>query len=330
MNHPLSLKCDGMEENLVGYLLKALDDDTHRQVETSLRESPELRSRLELLQRALAPLAADRETPEVHPSLALSTLARIAEYKCRKLPEAPPPPRSQTLPPGRYRMRRADALVAALLLIVLGGFGSSFVLHLWRGYYRTACQDNLRRIGTGLQTYCDVHNGDFPLVEENGPRGVAGVFVPMLCDSGTLGPDISVACPAQEHRPQRQRSLRELEELYARDPARFRKETLDLAGGYAYSLGYVDAAGYHGLRRDFGDYFPIVADRLESVILTNSINHGGGGQNVLHIGGHVGWRTNRFVGINGDDIFVNRDNQVRAGKGREDTVLGPGDASPSP
>ncbi|HTU89106.1 MAG TPA: hypothetical protein VMF69_03320 [Gemmataceae bacterium] len=319
-----------MEENLAGYLLKALDDETQRQVEASLRESPELRSRLGLLQRALAPLAADRDMPEPHPGLALSALARIAEYQCRKLPAAPPPPPSQIPPAGRHWMRRPDALVAALLLIVLGGIGLSFVLHLWRGYYRTACQENLGRIGRGLQSYCAAHDGNFPFVEENGPRGVAGIFVPMLCDSGILGPDVSVACPAQEHRPQKQRSLWELEELYRRDPARFRRETLDLAGGYAYSLGYVDAdGGYHGLRRDFGDYLPIVADRLESVAQSNSVNHGGAGQNVLHVGGHVAWRTNRYAGINGDDIFVNRDNRVLAGKDREDTVLGPGDASPS-
>ncbi len=321
-----------MDENLVGYLLKALDDDTQRQVEASLRESPDLQSRLELLQRALAPLAEDRPAPEPRPGLVLSTLARVAEYQCRKLPDAPPPPRSQSLPPTRHWLRRADALVAALLLIVLGGIGSSFIVHLWRDYYRAACQENLRRIGSGLQNYCEVHDGNFPLVEEKGPHGVAGIFVPMLLDSGMLGPDVSIACPAKEHRPVRSRSLQELEDLYTQDPMRFRAEARDLAGGYAYSLGYVDAAGYHGLRRDFGDYFPIVADRLEWEMIpmseANSANHGGTGQNVLHIGGHVTWRTNRSAGVDLDDIFVNRDNQVRAGKGRNDTVLGPGDARP--
>ena len=37
-----------MDENLAGYLLKALDDDAQREVQTSLRESPESRSRLEI------------------------------------------------------------------------------------------------------------------------------------------------------------------------------------------------------------------------------------------------------------------------------------------
>jgi hypothetical protein len=319
-----------MEENLVGYLLKALDDDTHRQVEACLRESPELRARLELLRRALAPLAVDRQAPEPRPGLVLSTLARVAEYRCRKLPDAPPPPRGQSAPLARSWMRRADALVAALLLVVLGGIGLSFVLHLWRDYYgRTACQENLLRLWMGLQRYCDVHDGNFPKVEEKGPHGVAGIFVPVLGDNGMLGADVSVGCPAQGRQPPHHRSVREMEELYARDPVAFRMEARRLAGGYAYTLGYVDASGYHGLRRDLGDHFPIVADRLDFLTQTNSANHGGRGQNVLYIGGHVAWRTNRFAGINGDDIFVNRDNQLLAGKGREDTVLGPGDASPT-
>lgn len=318
-----------MEENLVGYLLEALSDEEQHQVEAALRESPELRARLESMQRALAPLAADRDMPQVPPSLLLSTLARIAEYQCRKLPAAPPPP-SHSLPPARHWLRRPDVMVAALLLIVLGGIGSSFLLHLWRDYHgRIVCQDNLRRVWTGLQGYCDSHEGNFPVVEENGPRGVAGIFVPVLGDSGMLGPQVAVGCPSQEPKPSPHRSLREMEELFESDPVRFRVEARRLAGGYAYTLGYVDAAGsYHGLRRDFGDRLPIVADRLESATQHNSPNHGGMGQNVLYIGGHVEWRTSRFAGINGDDIFVNRDNRILAGKGREDTVLGPGDACP--
>jgi prepilin-type processing-associated H-X9-DG protein len=325
-----------MEENLVGYLLNALDGETQREVEASLRKSPELQSRLELLERALAPLAVDREMPEPHPGLVLSTLARIAEYKCRKLPDAPPPPRSQSAPVVRPWPRRADALVAALLLLVLGGLGSSFLLHLWRDYHgRAECRNNLFLIWKGLQSYCDAHEGNFPTVEAKGPHSVAGIFLPVLGDSGMLGPEISVTCPAQERRPPELRSVKELEELYQSNPEAFRLEVRRLAGGYAYTLGYHDAAGYHGLRCDSVEsgslkLLPIVADRLDSLSQRNSANHGGEGQNVLYLDGHVEWRTNRNAGINGDDIFVNWDNQVLAGKAREDTVLGSGDATPSP
>ena len=158
-----------MEENLVGYLLNALDDDPQREVESSLRESPELRARLDLLERGLAPLAADQETPEPRPGLVLSTLARIAEYQCRKLPDAPSSPPSESVPVGRSWLRRPDVLVAALLLIVLGGIGSSSLIHLWRDYHgRTQCRDNLFLLWGGLHRYCDDHGGSFPLVEEKG------------------------------------------------------------------------------------------------------------------------------------------------------------------
>jgi hypothetical protein len=320
-----------MDENLAGYLLKALDDDAQRQVESALHEQPELRSRLELLERALSPLAADGETPEPPPGLFLSTLARIAEYHCRKLPDAPPPPRSQSLPSSRSWLRRPDVLVAALLLIVLGGIGSSALVHLWRDHYgRTACRENLARIWMGLRVYCDQHDKNFPLVEERGPHGVAGIFVPILSDSGVLSPEVSVTCPAQEAIAPEHLSVREMEKLYDQNPNAFRQQARRLAGGYAYSLGYVDAAGFHGLRCDSGDHLPIIADRLESLMQRNSANHGGEGQNVLYLGGHAEWHTNRNAGINGDDIFVNWDNELRAGKALLDTVLGPGDASPTP
>ncbi|HTU23125.1 MAG TPA: hypothetical protein VMG10_34130 [Gemmataceae bacterium] len=325
-----------MEENLVGYLLNALDDEPHQQVEASLQESPELRARLELLERGLDPLAADRGTPEPHPGLVLSTLARIAEYQCRKLPDAPSPPLSQSVPVGRSRLRRPDVLVAALLLIVLGSIGLSSLVHLWRDYHgRTQCRNNLFLIWGGLHRYCDVHNGNFPLVEEKGAHAVAGIFVPILGDSGVLRSDVPIACPALARRPPESRSLREMEELFARDPAQFLEEAQRLAGGYAYTLGYRDTAGYHGLRCDTveGDclkLLPIVADRLQDLSQLNSANHGGTGQNVLYLDGHVDWRTTRRAGIDGDDIFVNRHDQLLAGEDREDTVLGPGDASPSP
>jgi hypothetical protein len=322
-----------MEENLVGYLLEALDADTRQQVEASLLTSPQLRTRLALLERALKPLAADADNPAPRPGLVLSTLALVAEHQCLKLPSAPLPPRDQAMPSHRPWMRRPDVLVAALLLIVLGGLGSSALVHLWRDYNnRVACQRNLHLVWGGLQQYCDTHQGNFPRVEEKGPRGVAGIFVPILCDNGLLSPEASLMCPPQGHGAPKCRSVHELEELYQERPREFLAEAHQLAGGYAYTLGYRDAFGHHGLRCDTGekDKLPIMADRLDSLNQSNSANHGGNGQNVLYLGGNVQWHTNRNAGIKGDDIFTNWDNKVLAGKAREDTVLGPSDSSPTP
>lgn len=317
-----------MEENLVGYLLEALDAETHRQVEASLRASPQLQTRLQLLKRALAPLSADADAVEPPTGLYLSTLAHIAEHSCRKLPPAPPPPRSQVEVSARRRFRRADVLIAAMLLIVLGGIGATALLRAWRKDLRLECQNNLRLVSEGLHLYCDNHDGNFPRAEEDGPRAVAGIFVPILRDNRMLAPTVSVLCPAQGRLPPQCRSIGELEELYENQPEEFLREARKMAGNYAYTLGYQDANGYHGLRCDSGDKLPILADRLEFPSQLNSPNHGGEGQNVLFLGGNVAFFTKRDVGIGGDDIYLNRDNRVLAGKDREDTVLGSSETSP--
>jgi hypothetical protein len=81
--------------------------------------------------------------------------------------------------------------------------------------------------------------------------------------------------------------------LFDKNADSFRSKARRLAGGYAYTLGYFDAGGFHGLRCDSGDQLPIVADRLESLTQRNSANHGGDGQNVLYLDG----MEIRLVGI---------------------------------
>ena len=68
-----------LEENLVGYLLEALDPDEKRQVERAIQDDPEVRRRLELLEIALQPLAAGREHPLPPVDLRYRVLARVAE-----------------------------------------------------------------------------------------------------------------------------------------------------------------------------------------------------------------------------------------------------------
>src|SRR5690348_14846337 len=108
-----------MDEHLVGYLLKALDPDTQREVEAYVREEPEAARKLELLRQALDPLDADREAPVPPPGLRLRALARIAEYRCRDLPRVSVPPPIRPRPPDRSWYRRTDVLVAATLLLVV-------------------------------------------------------------------------------------------------------------------------------------------------------------------------------------------------------------------
>jgi len=324
-----------MEENLVGYLLDALDPDTHRQVEKYLHDEPAGQRKLETLRRALEPLAADREPMEPEPGLALRALGRVAEYRCRPLPQAPVPPPTELVGPARRWWRpRPDVLVAASLLLLVGGIGVPGLVHLRREQNKQACADNLHLLHQALETYSANHYGEFPRVDGPAPHNVAGMFVPMLRDAGVLPEGASVRCPENGAPYLPTHSLQELKQM---PPDQFREVARRLAGCYAYTLGYRDASGEPcGLRRDptqmNNALLPILADcpsvqGADREIRDNSPNHHSG-QNVLYVGGHVRFCKDPHVGVEEDHIYLNKLGKVAAGVDQWDTVLGCSDDRP--
>ena len=70
-----------MRNELVGYLLNALDDDETRAVEAALAAAPQndpLRRELDVLRRAIEPLGRDRLPCDPPPGLAARTLRFVA------------------------------------------------------------------------------------------------------------------------------------------------------------------------------------------------------------------------------------------------------------
>jgi prepilin-type processing-associated H-X9-DG protein len=318
-----------MDDDLIGYLLNALPPDERRAVEVRLRHDADARARLARLRRAIAPLDADAEPAEPPPGLAARTLRRVAALTPVGLPTAPPV-RDEAGASGGFRLARADALAAALLLVILGGLGWSWLAGQWYRAQRTACAANLVAWWQGLEAYGQQHNGQYPRVEPRGPAAFAGSFIPALTGAGVVSPcHLSVLCPAEGRRPPPRMTFDDLGELYAQ-PGRCRYNSVvrDLAGSYAYSLGYWQGPTLCGLRRDTDGMLPILADR-PAPDGGNSLNHGGG-QNVLYVDGHVSWHTQTTIGPDGDDIFRNRNNQVLAGVDRSDIVLAPSHATPAP
>jgi prepilin-type processing-associated H-X9-DG protein len=322
-----------MDENLVGYLLNALDPETQRQVEAHLAADPQAREKLEVLRRAIEPLAADRDNIEPPPGLAVRTLGRVAEFCCRDLPRAPRVPASRAGGANVPFWRRADVLVAACLLLTALGIGIPLIQRVQADSDLVACKDNLRKFYAGLKTYKDVNHNKFPNVAEAAPapRNVVGLVMPMLADAGTLPERVSVSCPASGGPQAHPWTLQELRTM---DPEKFRRHIESLAAGYGYSLGHRAGDVLVGPRFDAdkpNQTLPLMADcpPLEA-ILGNSRNHGGKGQNVLFQDGHVTFCTTRDVGFGGDDIYVNKEGKVAPGVDWKDGVLGGSAASPNP
>jgi len=322
-----------MDDNLIDYLLGVLDPATQARVEADLRQHPDLRERLDRLERALAPLAADKEPAAVPPGLVLSTLAHVAEHTRPTLPPAPPVRRLDPLGgAGRRWFRRADVLAAALVLILVGGLLAPWLTGAWHGAQVRACQNNLLTFWQALESYSDSHQERFPRVEPQGPCSIAGIVVPLLQDAGVLNSQASVSCPAQGRQPPPNVSVADLQDLWNRSSREeFQQQARQLAGHYAYTLGYREGETLHSLSRRCDGLTPIMADhRPGESLAANSPNHGGLGQNVLFIDGSIRWYTQPFAGAGGDHIYLNRNDQVSAGLCPEDTVLGSSDATPGP
>jgi prepilin-type processing-associated H-X9-DG protein len=328
-----------IDENLVGYLLNALDSESQREVEQHLRLYPDAQKRLESLRRALEPLAADREAPEPPLTLRVRTLARVAEYRCSEMTPIPKAPPIRSVASARSRWwRRADVLVAACLLLILLPLALPGIAYVRYRQNILACQNNLRGFSTGLTSYID-HHGRLPEIGEQPPLNFAGMVIPVLHEEGFLGRDLSVACPSNGRRPPSDLTVKALETISAERPGEFDKISRELCGCYAYSLGYRDDEGclcgpYYD--RDNLPYLAIMADRppfeqisAPGALMGNSPNHGQQGQNVLYLDGHVHFRTSRNVGVKGDDIYLNRDGVPVAGLDRLDTVLGASNFRPS-
>jgi prepilin-type processing-associated H-X9-DG protein len=317
-----------MDENLVGYALNALDADAHAAVEDRLRNRPEEQERLERLRLALAPLAADVEDEEPPPYLVVRTIARIAAHHCRKLPPAPPPIVELA---ARRGWRWADALIAAGILLCVATLVPTLALRLWHQYQVYSCAGNLHKFHDALIRYGDTHEGALPMVQA---RSVAGIVVPMLHDAGVLDSDVRVTCTPSGERTPLNRSVQDLEDLCAQRPDEFRAVAQKLSGCYAYTLGYFDGAKLVGIKRSDDGRTPVMADcppgDAALFVGGNSPNHGSRGQNVLFLDGSVAFCAIRGVGLDGDDIYLDRENRQRAGADRRDTVLGPSGASPWP
>jgi prepilin-type processing-associated H-X9-DG protein len=315
-----------MEQNYLGYLLNALDDDERDAVARHVRENPEEERKLTLLRQAVEPLAADAEPPQPPADLVIRTLALVAEARCRELPRAPV--EAVKMSPWSFRSwRRIDVLVAAGLLLAVGSVVFPLGSRLTHRARVLACQENLRQLHGALVGYSELHDGQFPYLDPEHPRkNFAGMYVAQLNEHGLLN-NLSVNCPANGQRPAPQLLGADLVDL---PDEQFEQTAKSLGGCYAYSLGYRDDNGrYVGLRRGEDDgQLPIMADKPPPVGLGNSPNHGGQGQNVLFVDGHILYTPSRSAGRLGDDIYVNKMNKVAAGVDRWDSVLGVSNARP--
>src|SRR4051812_6300750 len=118
-----------MDLDLVGYLLGSIESDERRRIDAAVRENPSVRRKLNRLRTIVSPLAMLKDEDGLPPGLAERTVAYVlATVNPMSQDRRPTPARRLDVPSDQpvfhpSRWRRADALVAACIVVVLSGLG---------------------------------------------------------------------------------------------------------------------------------------------------------------------------------------------------------------
>jgi hypothetical protein len=319
-----------MREQLVGYVLGALDDHERRDVEAALADpqrGASLQRDLDVVRSAVAPLDRDRGPMGAPAGLAGRTLAFVAAQTAEPRPAIRPlsPAADVVRPRGRAWLDRALMAATALAACVL-------VLPLVRQAVDDARERrkerNLQHLSNALQGYAEAH-GFYPTPPGEGPLSRAGLYAPTLvADERIVADDGTVLVPGSALANRGRHRVPTLAELEAAvGTPRFEELVREMGGDYGYTLGHRDEQGVlqpNRNRRRFDH--PLLADDPDHTD-EKSDNHPDGIHHILYEDGHVA--RLRADGLHrGDHLYRNHDGKVAAGTDADDAVIGDSEDKP--
>ncbi len=311
-----------MREELLGYLLDALEPHERAHVETKLANSPELQGELAILSRALEPLVGGGGHHDPPGGLA----ERCCQYVTQRSQVVTPASldiRPSELPPRHSRWTLADMVVAAGIVLAAGMIFFPAVSHSRYAARLAACQNNLRQIGTSLVQYSGLNDGFFPAVPSHGNLSAAGVYGPTLTEKQILKDHSTLVCPASDLATRADKfrvpTMAELQKAQGAELTRLQQA---MGGSYGYHLGYVSNGENRPTKNLGRSNFALMADAPQ-VQRTGqqSPNHGGIGENVLFEDGHVVYQTTPTTRGGADNIYLNDRGQVAPGLHKDDSVI---------
>jgi len=345
-----------MQEDLLGYLLGALEPHEMRRIAQLLEEDPELRLELAELERALEPLEDGLEAmSDPMPDLVARTMASLPEHPLAESADAESfeESDSQRYPFGvrtalqdrqEYVDRKswtwADLVGGAAATAILLGLLIPSLAEGRLEARKAACQDRLRQFGTALTQF--VHRNAqsrLPAVAESGPEAFAGVYTIRLHDAGLL-PDPSLRwCPSRSLPPPREISptshatVESLTDLHRAAPDLLREIQRYAGGHYAYTLGVVDRHNLKPPRFESRATFAVMSDAPPASFtsredLMRLRSHGGNGINVLFEDGRVQFVTLSAIDELPDHPLLNHRGLREAGVNIDDASLAPSWSAP--
>lgn len=346
-----------MHEDLLGYLLGALEPHEMRRVAQWLREDAAAREELAKLERALKPLEDGHDAAELPPSdLVGRTLAN--------LPPLPTPPQSaasmagegaehhDSVSIGLAPMRSSvdaspnptmtwidwagGALAAAVLLGLL-------LPSLAQGRLearKATCHDQLRQLGTALTQFVMRNQQNrLPAIAESGPEAFAGNYAIQLHQGGLMENPTIRWCPSLDQPTDdngfdpRLAEMVSTEDLYTVPVDQLRRIQRFAGGNYAYNLGVIDGNYFRPPRYESRSTFAVMSDAPRigmpgGTIRADRIGHSGMGINVLFEDGRVQFLSLSSLQSMPDHPLLNHRGRVEAGVNIDDASLAPSSRPP--
>lgn len=341
-------------EDLLGYLLGALDEAERQTVESQLARNQPLREELHELGRRLQNLGLDGEHQEEPPPLCLA--ARTCEFvetiidhseqpscpasssPCPAMPPSAAPatglsPSLRVAGEQAGRFRWVDLLVAVAAVLLIA-FLSLPALNNSRFQAQVnLCQNQLRELGVALHKHSELDPlRRFPWVEARGNRAVAGIYAPTLVDRKLVMGERLFVCPSSPLAKNLDGwAVPSLAEIDAAADELLGRYHAAMGGSFGYSLGYADQGDLQPVRDQRRTNYPLLADAPSAARLHQvSLNHDGVGQNLLYEDGRTAFVLAAAHPSLDDDFYHNRLGHVAAGLDSNDAVLGASSDRPWP
>lgn len=311
-----------MREHLLGYLLGALEEGEHRAVSERLERDPQLQSELDRLQDRLDRIGPPDDFED--PPVGLAT--RTCEFVAAEEVKSRPIPREVGR---RWGWSLADVTVAAAVFAAAALLFFPAILNSQYQSELAFCQNNLRQLAEALSYYTETTDGYFPRVPTEGKRSGAGIYAPILVESGMITEPRAFVCPASELARQGEFRVPLPKAIDQMEGPELLAAQSRMGGSYGYNLGYIENGVYRSPRNRGRSTFAIMADAPSEHLQNRaSLNHGGRGQNVLFDDWHIQHMTDCASRDFGDAFFTNRQGFVAAGVDANDAVIGGSADSP--
>ena len=339
------------QEDLLGYVLGALDAQEERELQEQIDADPEIEEQLLQIRNAMAPMdSLDFGEPGNRPGLARRTCELVASLQHGKqelfedsdsireiFDDSPVPQTTLTIAENQKfgfalsrisdrlihpgTLSRVDMLAGVAILAVFLGVLFPAISHSRFNGRIAACKHNLTKVGNAMLTYSDLHCGTFmDIAGLDFDMANTGLFAPVLKSTGFVDSDAAFACAGRmDSEPPRIPTLDQMRHARGSQLESLKRR---MGGHFGYAMGFIDGQKHYAPRNDGSSHTLLIAD-LPSVDMPgrSSRNHSGKGQNCFFADGRVQFVPSHSFG--GDAIYENDLGIVSPGIGPHDNVIAP-------